>query len=401
MKINKKNKPRLFNVGFDKTFVIKDFGKIYLNAHEQLTFVNGKQEYDFSKTDWGYYSTPSINGRLKYNDFRVYLVKNVYGKIYLLTVQNSKISSFKNYYTNEHIKIILRLDNFTNEEKLIEILKKNLKDNKFCSKFSCKINKKNITEVFSYKKPPSGEPNYGIKNYKRKVVKCIKCNHFFAEHNLIDLKTFYKKDYSTASHGKDIYKKFIKINKLGNKSDNFHRVQRFLLFFKDFKSKKISLLDIGSGLSVFLSKLKNNVSWDLIGVEPNINFAKFGKEKLKLNILHSNFKKSTFKKKKFKIISLNKVAEHVPDPKKLLRLIQSKLLNNGYLYIEVPDGLTASAEKNGASREEFMVDHLHIFSLNSFYNLLNSCGFKILKIDKLVEKSGKFTLYAFCQKTSK
>ena len=96
MKINKKNKPRLFNVGFDKTFVIKDFGKIYLNAHEQLTFVNGKQEYDFSKTDWGYYSTPSINGRLKYNDFRVYLVKNVYGKIYLLTVQNSKISSFKN-----------------------------------------------------------------------------------------------------------------------------------------------------------------------------------------------------------------------------------------------------------------------------------------------------------------
>ena len=401
MQINKNNKPRLFNTGFDNTSVIKDFGKIYLNAGEQFTFMSGKQEYDFTKTDWGYYSTPSINGRLKNNDFRVYLVKNVFGKIYVFTVQNSKISIFKDYCTYEHIKIILRLDNYTNEEKFIKILKENLKDNKFCSKFSCKTNKKNIIEIFSYKKPPLGEPNYGIKNYKRKVVKCIKCNHFFAEHNLIDLKTFYKNDYSTASHGKDIYKKFIKINKLGNKSDNFHRVKRFLFFFRNIKSKKISLLDIGSGLSVFLSKLKNNVSWDLTGVEPNINFAKFGKEKLKLNILHSNFQKSTFKNKKFKIISLNKVAEHIPNPKKLLKLIKSKLLNNGYLYIEVPDGLTASAEKNGASRGEFGVDHLHIFSLDSFYNLLNSCGFKILKIDKLIEKSGKFTLYAFCQKASK
>jgi hypothetical protein len=45
-----------------------------------------------------------------------------------------------------------------------------------------------------------------------------------------------------------------------------------------------------------------------------------------------------------------------------------------------------------------MVDHFHIFSMESLKNLLNVSGFDLLEINKIIEESGKYTLYAFCKK---
>ena len=159
MKIIKKIKPRIFKVGFDKKISVKDFGRIYLKDHEQITFMDGKHEYDFGKKDWGYYSTPSINGRLKQNGYQVYLVKNVHGKIYLMSVKNSKISNFKKYCSTDHQKILLKLDNFDSEAKLISSLQNHIKDNKDCIKFNCRNIRKNLKDVYFYKKPPKGEPD--------------------------------------------------------------------------------------------------------------------------------------------------------------------------------------------------------------------------------------------------
>ncbi len=398
MKILKKTKPRIFKVGFDNKISVKDFGKIYLKNHEQITFMDDNHEYDFGKKDWGYYSTPSINGRLKNNQFQVYLVKNIHGKIYLMTVKKSKIKNFENYCSTDHQKILFRLDNFKNEYEIINTLKNFIKKDIFCKKFNCLKNNQYLIDFYLYNKPPKGEPDYKFKRYKRKVVKCQNCGHFFGIHNLINIKNFYKTSYSSISHGKNVYKKFKKINNLKSNSDNYQRVERFVDFFHKQKNKKLSLLDIGSGICVFLSKLKSKTNWSLTGVEPNIEMANFGKIQLNLNIHHGNFNKNIFKRKKFDIITLNKVAEHIKNPKVFLNLVKRKLTKNGYIYIEVPDGYTASNQANGKSREEFMVDHFHIFSLNSFYNLLNTCGFQIQKIDKIVEKSGKYTLFAFCKK---
>ena len=49
-----------------------------------------------------------------------------------------------------------------------------------------------MIELYNYKKPPPNEPNYNIKNYKRKIIKCSNCNHFYAIHK-IDTTKFYKK----------------------------------------------------------------------------------------------------------------------------------------------------------------------------------------------------------------
>jgi len=397
MKTKIKKKPRIYNVGFSDKFQVKDFGKIFLNANEQITFVSRNREYDFSMKNWGYYATPSINGRLKNNNYKTFLVKNIYNKIYIMVVNDLKMNSFKDYIDYENQKILLRLDNFTSEKNLIKSLNEINTKNKLCERLKCRKISKNISTIFKYKKPPSKEPDYKIKNYKRSIVRCKMCGHFYAEHK-INTEKFYKENYSIISHGENISKKFNKIKKLGKNSDNFDRVSRFLDFFKSYKSKKIRLLDVGSGMSIFLNSLKTRVDWKLAGIEPDINFVKFGRKQLGLKIYHSNFNKKIFKNKKFNIISLNKVAEHVKNPILFFKNCKDLLNKNGYIYVEVPDGTTASKQSKAKQQEEFFVDHLHVFSLDSLYNSLTLVGFKILKIDKIKEKSGKYTLYAFAQK---
>ena len=397
-KINKK--PRVFNAGFANKDQVKDFGKIFLNSNEQITFINNNKEYDFGTKNWGYYATPSINGRLKNSGYKTFLVKNTLNKIYLMVVDKLKIDYFINYCDNENQKILLRLDNFTDEKNLIKYLKEINTKNKSCEILRCRKIRKNISKIFYYKKPPIKEPNYKIKNYKRAVVKCKLCGHFYAEHK-IDTKKFYKESYSTISHGENISKKFHLIKKLGKNSDNFNRVSRFMDFFKKYKNTKISLLDVGSGISIFLSTLRAKVNWKLNGIEPDINFVNFGRKQLGLKIYHSNFNKKIFKNMKFDIISLNKVAEHVKDPILFFKNCKHLLNKNGYVYVEVPDGTTASKQKKAKQQEEFAVDHLHVFSLDSLYNSLNFVGFEVLKIDKIKEKSGKYTLYAFAKKIIK
>ena len=119
-------------------------------------------------------------------------------------------------------------------------------------------------------------------------------------------------------------KKFNKLLSLKSKSDNHFRVKRILSKFKNLKTKKIRLLDVGSGLGIFLYQLKKKVSWSLTGIEPDINFVKFSK-KIKIKVLHSNLKSNTFKKNSFYIITMNKIIEHVKNPVKLLK-ITKKLL---------------------------------------------------------------------------
>ena len=95
MKSYLKKNPREFQVGNTSKFNMKDFGTIFLNDNEQITFKNKKgMEYDVAKKNWGYYATPSLNSRLKNFGFRTLLIKNKKTKrffIFLLEKGKKKI----------------------------------------------------------------------------------------------------------------------------------------------------------------------------------------------------------------------------------------------------------------------------------------------------------------------
>lgn len=106
MRIIKKKKPRKFYP--NEKIMIKDCGKIYLNDDEQVTFINkNKQEYDVCKKEWGYYATPSINGRLKNFNFKTALIENIKTKKrYIFLIEKGKEKKLHKYLKIETCKVL-------------------------------------------------------------------------------------------------------------------------------------------------------------------------------------------------------------------------------------------------------------------------------------------------------
>ena len=123
---------------------------------------------------------------------------------------------------------------------------------------------------------------------------------------------------------KKIYKTFKKIINLPNsQSDNFFRLKRFL---KYFKSKNISLkkvIDIGSGTGVFPYSLLNK-DIHITCLEPDTNLSKHLSNNLRLTVIKKDFFQINFKKK-YDVVTLNKVLEHVQDPFKFMHKIYTIL----------------------------------------------------------------------------
>lgn len=111
MKFEAKLPPREFEVGFDKKGVIRDCGTMRLAPDEQITFVtDAGEEYDVTRKDWGFYATPSLNGRLATFDLRAVLVKNRVDRFFLLLVQRGKEDAFARYVEDEPLTIVAWLD---------------------------------------------------------------------------------------------------------------------------------------------------------------------------------------------------------------------------------------------------------------------------------------------------
>ena len=145
-------------------------------------------------------------------------------------------------------------------------------------------------------------------------------------------------------------------------------------------------------MSVFLYELKKK-GFKIFGLEPDKNLFVHSKNILEKNIFNGSIDNFKLKnKKKFDFISLNKVLEHIFYPEQIIKKIKKILRLDGIFYIEVPDQIAA---KFGKNREEFMIEHLHVFSKKSFQNLMIRNNFEIIKIKQIKEPSGKYTIYGF------
>lgn len=111
MKYNFKKSAREFKVGIRNQITIKDYGTIQLDADEMVTFLTEKGgEYDVARKKWGFYATPSLNGRLKNQGFKSALVKNAKGMFYIMLVEKDKISLFQEYLNEEKNEVVYWLD---------------------------------------------------------------------------------------------------------------------------------------------------------------------------------------------------------------------------------------------------------------------------------------------------
>ncbi len=111
MRFERTEPVRVFKVGQHRQIDISDCGRVYLEPDEQVTFVTpAGKEHDFVAKNWGFYATPSINGRLADQGFKTALVKNSFGKYYIMVVDLDKMADFNAYLEIERHEIAEWLD---------------------------------------------------------------------------------------------------------------------------------------------------------------------------------------------------------------------------------------------------------------------------------------------------
>ena len=260
---------------------------------------------------------------------------------------------------------------------------------------TCFCKKKNIIKnVLRYNSRPNGETDFKIKknHYKRFYSKCKNCNHYFASHNY-DMEKLYDKNYSKLTYGSqkkilNIFKKIINLPE--SESDNKSRVRRVLSHIK----KNFVCLDVGSGLGVFPNELKKNkIKVHCLEKDKNLNIHL---KSIKLKVVNNLIFRKKFSAR-YDFLSMNKIIEHIEKPKFFLNKFLSLMKKSGYLYIEVPS-INALKSKLGKKREEFFIEHFHVFSKKSLEILLKSIDLKIIYIKNIKENSGKYTLIALAKK---
>ncbi len=258
-----------------------------------------------------------------------------------------------------------------------------------------------LATTFTYHEPPVGETRFKFSsggNYHRQVLKCGQCGHLMSVHEMDDSEV-YTAEYVESTYGSDGFRRtFERIISLDPaKSDNVGRCERILQFAADYWSTAKppgdapTILDVGSGLCVFLHRMKA-AGWQGTALDPDPRAAAHACEVVGVEAVCGDFFDAQ-DVGHFDAISLNKVLEHVKDPVKMLVKAKDNLARDGFVYVEVPDGEAAAVE--GPGREEFFVEHHHIFSMVSLALVASRAGFSVRSIERLREPSTKFTLRAF------
>ena len=126
MLFNELNPPRLFEVGNTAKFNIKDCGSVSLEENEQITFLTKSGgEYDVAKKKWGFYATPSLNGRLADFNLRAVIIVNIITRrFFILLVEKGQEKEFEDYCIQEKLEVVLWLDSSDACEKFYSQIKK-------------------------------------------------------------------------------------------------------------------------------------------------------------------------------------------------------------------------------------------------------------------------------------
>tara|TARA_Y100001960_G_scaffold328889_1_gene418796 strand:+ start:272 stop:796 length:525 start_codon:yes stop_codon:yes gene_type:complete len=155
----------------------------------------------------------------------------------------------------------------------------------------------------------------------------------------------------------------------------------------------LDVLDVGSGLGVFPHAMKQ-AGWNVTALDPDSRQAQHARNVVGVSAIHADFMTAQ-NLPKFSLVTFNKVLEHVREPISMLARARPILKPGGICYVELPDGEAAIEDPEGAAREEFTIDHPHVFSAASMALLAQRSGFRVDFMERIREPSTKYTLYTF------
>lgn len=222
------------------------------------------------------------------------------------------------------------------------------------------------------------------------IFQCKNCNTYFTNPKIKDKDQsfLYGDQYFSPSNKLSYFEKIYR----------FHQFDYDFKIYKDLVSKKESILDYGCGDGSRIEFLHKKGYRNTFGIDMYDSFAaNIDKDKFYKAINPVDYSA----KKKFKVVTLYHVLEHITNPDNELAFIKNNLLsNNGYLVIQVPNAGSRQFQKYGA--RWFGLDvprHLWHFTKESLVYLLEKNGFEIKKVNSknsiLHPTTALSTIYGF------
>jgi 2-polyprenyl-3-methyl-5-hydroxy-6-metoxy-1,4-benzoquinol methylase len=144
-------------------------------------------------------------------------------------------------------------------------------------------------------------------------------------------------------------------------------------------TKPRTILDIGCGTGEFLNACKQN-RWSVTGIEPSDVARKHAKENFGIEPL-SPEKLFEINEKKFNVITMWHVLEHVHQLHKTIEQINKILVDDGTLIIAVPNCNSFDAGKYGSQWAAYDVPrHIYHFTKNDIEKLFLRFGFGLKQV---------------------
>lgn len=260
----------------------------------------------------------------------------------------------------------------------------------------CECGGAHLRTLFEYQTPPPVETRFqfSARDYHREVLRCGLCGHCVARHQ-IDQAGMYGGEYVDSTYPEGLRLPFERVIALEpSESDNHGRVSAVLRFARSHFADGAAIrtvLDVGSGLCVFLHAMRT-AGWDCTALDPDARAVEHARSVVGVRAVHGDFM-VVADLGRFDLVTLNKVLEHVDDPIAMLARAARHLREEGFAYFEVPDADEASPL--GKERQEFVIDHRHVFSAASAVLLAQRSGLIVRKLERLHEPSGKYTIRVF------
>lgn len=169
------------------------------------------------------------------------------------------------------------------------------------------------------------------------------------------------------------------------------RASSFKLAIENIKrltnGAKPSVLDVGCSYGLFLKKVAEQ-GWEGFGIEPSEDEARFARERCNVEVVKTTIEEFV-SDKKWDIVTLWDVFEHLPQPLDVLKKIKSVLNSDGILIIRVPNAkglvhklafisyVTSFGFFNFPLIKLFE-NHQYIYTKHSLHEMLRKAGFEVI-----------------------
>jgi 2-polyprenyl-3-methyl-5-hydroxy-6-metoxy-1,4-benzoquinol methylase len=219
---------------------------------------------------------------------------------------------------------------------------------------------------------------FNAKNYN--FSKCVgtNCGHIFVDPipTLEELNQYYAKNTSGLENS-DSWTMVEDYAVNPAVVHNFYLKNRIkFLRRKNLLRKDTSVLDVGCSTGMFLRVLKDLGYQDLLGVDVSLEQVDHCRH---VNQIEAYQKMEQIPiDRKFDLVSLYAVLEHVPNPKEVLTQAIGLLRNSGKLIVDVPNYRSLYRVLTGKKWLWLIPPvHLQYFSPKSMEHLADSCGLQI------------------------